>query len=75
MKDRKLKELQRFQQVMVENDENQRRLKDEADRERIEVLPPPRRTSGPRKNTPAFRTSWNASASRRRRNARRRSRQ
>jgi hypothetical protein len=32
MKDRKLKELQRFQQVMVENDDNQRRLREEADR-------------------------------------------
>ena len=29
-KDRKIKERQRFQQVMVENDENQRRLRDEA---------------------------------------------
>jgi hypothetical protein len=43
MRDRKIKELNRFQQVMVENDENQRRLKDEADRERIEVRPSPRR--------------------------------
>jgi hypothetical protein len=32
MKERKLKELQRFQQVMVENEDNQRRLKEEADR-------------------------------------------
>lgn len=40
MKDRKLKELQRFQQVMVENDENQRRLREEAERERIEVTQP-----------------------------------
>ena len=37
MKDRKVKERQRFQQVMVENEDNQRRLRDEAERERLEV--------------------------------------
>ena len=38
MKDRKVKERNRFQQIMVENEENERRLKEEAERERIEVL-------------------------------------
>jgi hypothetical protein len=35
MKERKLKELNRFQQIMEENEENERRLKEEADRERL----------------------------------------
>lgn len=30
MRDRKLKELERFKQVMIENDENERRLRNEA---------------------------------------------
>lgn len=38
MKERKLKELNRFQQIMEENEDNERRLKEEAERERLEVI-------------------------------------
>lgn len=73
MKERKVKELQRFQQVMVENEENQRRLREEAEREREEVNPQLSRTSKRRKNTLDFKTNLNADASKRRGNVRRRS--
>ena len=38
MRDRREREKNRFKEVMIENEENQRRLKDEAERERLEVF-------------------------------------
>ena len=38
MRDRRAKEMNRFKEVMIENEENQRRMKDEAERERLEVF-------------------------------------
>lgn len=38
MRRRKEKEIQRFHDIMIENEENQRKLKNEAERERIEVF-------------------------------------
>ena len=38
MRDRREREKDRFKEVMIENEENQRRLKGEAERERLEVF-------------------------------------
>ena len=66
MLERKLKERQRFQQVMVENEENQRRLREEAERERIEVPFPSLRISSPKKSMRDFKTNWSVRERRRR---------
>jgi hypothetical protein len=73
--DRKQKERTRFQQIMAENEENQQRLREEAERERIEVLHILRRTSRLRKSMLAFRTNWRGSVRKRREKERRKLRQ
>lgn len=75
MRDRKIKELNRFQQVMSENEENQRRLREEAERERIEVHYHLFRTSRHSKSMQDFKTNLKERERKKRRSERRKSRQ